>query len=40
MDVNKKKAICEIIDAGIKSFVTGLESRYEAEAVDPNGVIN
>ena len=40
MDLSKKKAICEIIDASIVSFVTGLESRYEAETTDPNGVIN
>jgi len=40
MELNKKKAICEIIDASIINFVTGLESRYESEAVDPNGVIN
>lgn len=40
MEQDKKKAICEIIDASIVNFVTGLESRYEAEAVDPEGVIN
>ena len=40
MEEAKKKAICEIIDASIINFVTGLEVRYEAEATDPNGVIN
>ena len=40
MDLNKKKAICEIVDASIKNFVVGLESRYEAEVSDVNGVIN
>ena len=40
MDTNKKKAVCEIVDVSIKNFVAGLESRYEAEAIDPNGVIN
>ena len=40
MDNNKKKAVCEIVDVSIKNFVAGLESRYEAEAIDPNGVIN
>lgn len=40
MEQNKKKAICEIIDASICNFVVGLESRYESEASDPEGVIN
>lgn len=40
MEQNKQRAICEIIDASIINFVTGLESRYEEEATDPEGVIN
>ena len=40
MELSKKRAICEIIDASIINFVTGLESRYEVEATDPEGVIN
>lgn len=40
MEQNKQRAICEIIDASIINFVTGLESRYEAETSDPEGVIN
>jgi len=40
MEQEKKKAINEIVDVSIKNFVAGLESRYEAEAIDPDGVIN
>lgn len=40
MDEAKKKAICEIVNASILNFVTGLESRYQEEVADPNGVIN
>ena len=40
MEESKQKAICEIVDTAVKSFVTGLECRYEAEIEDPNGVIN
>ena len=40
MEQGKKIAICEIIDASIRNFVIGLESRYETEVIDPNGVIN
>ena len=40
MNERKKKAICEIVDTSIKSFVAGLELRYEAEINDPEGVIN
>ncbi len=40
MDINKKKAICEIVDASIKNFVLGLETRYSAEVEDEDGVIN
>lgn len=40
MNNEKKKAICEIVDASIKSFVNGLETRYESEIDNPNGVIN
>ena len=40
MNENKKKAICEIVDTSIKSFVAGLELRYEAEVNNPEGVIN
>ncbi len=40
MNENKKKAICQIVDASIKSFITGLECRHTAEANDPAGVIN
>ena len=40
MNNEKKKAICEIVDSSIKSFVNGLETRYESEIDNPNGVIN
>lgn len=40
MNIDKKKAICEIVDSSIKNFVVGLEARYEAEVNDPEGVIN
>jgi len=40
MDGGKKRAICEIVDSNIKSFVEGLELRYESEKDNPNGVIN
>ncbi len=40
MEAQKRKAICEIVDASIKSFVAGLESRYSSEVLDTNGVIN
>lgn len=40
MNEGKKKAICEIINASVINFVAGLETRYEDEVDDPNGVIN
>ncbi len=40
MESTKQKAICEIVDSNIKSFVNGLETRYESEIDDPLGVIN
>ncbi len=40
MDLQKQRAICEIVDSSIKNFAIGLETRYEAESIDPNGVIN
>lgn len=40
MNEKKKKAICEIINASVINFVAGLETRYEDEVDDPNGVIN
>lgn len=40
MDNLKKKAIQELIDTNIKSFVNGLDLKYTAEVNNPNGVIN
>lgn len=40
MDLAKQKAVCEIVDSSIKSFVNGLETRYESEVDNPEGVIN
>lgn len=40
MEKVKEKSIREIVDSNIKSFVTGFESRYSAEADVPTGVIN
>ena len=40
MNKEKQKAICELVDISIKSFVQGLETRYEAEVNLPDGVIN
>ncbi len=40
MEESKRKAICEIVDVSIRNFVAGLETRYEAEVINPEGVIN
>ena len=40
MDEIKRKAIKEVVDSSIKSFVDGLDFRYTTELEDPNGVIN
>lgn len=40
MENQKKKSICAIVDSSIKNFALGIETRYESEIVDPNGVIN
>jgi len=40
MDYDKKKAIQQIIDTGIKNFAEGFELRYTSEVDEPNGVIN
>lgn len=40
MDNLKKKAIQEVVDTNIKSFVDGLDFKYTTEVNDPEGVIN
>jgi len=40
MDSAKQRAIREIIDSSLKSFINGFEARYEGEIDNPNGVIN
>lgn len=40
MDTNKKKAIELLVDSNIRSFVTGLTSRYQKEVDSEIGVIN
>lgn len=40
MDEFKKKAIQEVVDSSIKSFVDGLDFKYSMEVNDPEGVIN
>ena len=40
MDNLKRKAIQEIIDTSIKSFVDGLDLKFTSEVYNPDGVIN
>jgi len=40
MDDIKKRAIQGIVNASIVNFASGLKARHNAEAEDPNGVIN
>ena len=40
MNIQKKKAICEIIDASIKNFALGLQTRYKSEVQNSDGIIN
>lgn len=40
MDILKRKAIEEIVDASITNFVNGFELRYTRDLNNPNGVIN
>lgn len=40
MEKLKRKAIQEIVDTSIKSFVDGLDLKYTTEVNDPDGVIN
>ncbi len=38
--IDKEKAICQVVDMSIKNFAEGLESKYDAEVDNPDGVIN
>ena len=40
MEELKKKAIQEVVDTSIKSFVDGIDLKYTVEVNDPDGVIN
>lgn len=40
MDDQKRKAIQQIMDTGIRNFATGFEARHIADVDNPNGVIN